>query len=95
VLSEAQLAGIKNRLNLTPEQERYWPAIAAELRKMEYRKEADAQGVHTASVDTSKMDVAKLKSAGLPLVMSFDDEQKDQFKGLVHLLGIESALPGL
>jgi hypothetical protein len=41
------------------------------------------------------MDVAKLKSAGLPLVMSFDDEQKDQFKGLVHLLGIESALPGL
>lgn len=95
VLSEAQLAGIKNRLNLTPEQERYWPAIAAELRKMEYRKEADAQGVHTASVDTSKMDVAKLKSAGLPLVMSFDDEQKDQFRGLVHLLGIESALPGL
>jgi len=62
---------------------------------MEYRKEADAQGVHTASVDTSKMDVAKLKSAGLPLVMSFDDEQKDQFKGLMHLLGIESALPGL
>src|SRR6266480_1537067 len=38
VLNESQLASIKRRLNLTPEQERYWPAIEAELRKMEYTK---------------------------------------------------------
>jgi hypothetical protein len=95
VLSDAQIAGIKKRLNLTSQQERYWPSIAAELRKMEYKKEANAQGPRTASIDTSKVDVAKLRSAGLPLVMSFDDEQKDEFKGLVHLLGIESTVPGL
>jgi hypothetical protein len=38
VLNDSQLASIKRRLNLTPEQERYWPAIEAELRKMEYTK---------------------------------------------------------
>ena len=95
VFSDGQIVGIKKRLNLTAEQERYWPAIAAELRKMEYKKESNAQGPRTASIDTSKVDIAKLRSAGLPLVMSFDDEQKDEFKGLVHLLGVESALPGL
>src|SRR6516225_10420137 len=38
VLNDSQLASIKKRLNLTPEQERYWPAVEAELRKMEYSK---------------------------------------------------------
>jgi hypothetical protein len=95
VLSEAQLAGIKKRLNLTVEQERYWPAVAAELRKMEYRKDPKAQGPHTASVDMSRVNVAGLRSAGLPLVMSFNDEQKEELRGFAHLLGIGSALPGL
>jgi hypothetical protein len=95
VLSEAQLAGIKKRLNLTAEQQRYWPAVAAELRKMEYKKDPKAQGPHTASVDMSRVNVAGLRSAGLPMVMSFDDEQKRELKDLAHLLGIESALPGL
>src|SRR5262249_57891314 len=36
VLNDSQIASIKKRLNLTPEQERYWPAVEAELRKMEY-----------------------------------------------------------
>jgi hypothetical protein len=95
VLSEAQLAGIKKRLNLTAEQERYWPAVAAELRKMEYKKDAAAQGPYTAAVDMSRVNVAGLRSAGLPLVMSFNDEQKEELKGFAHLLGIGSALPGL
>jgi len=38
VLNDAQIASIKRRLNLTPDQERYWPAVEAELRKMEYAK---------------------------------------------------------
>jgi hypothetical protein len=65
------------------------------MRKMEYKKEKSAQGTRTASVDMSKVNVAGLKSAGLPLVMSFDDEQRRELKDLAHLLGIESALPGL
>jgi hypothetical protein len=92
VLNESQLASIKRRLNLTPDQERYWPAVEAELRKMEYRKQG---GSRTASIDMSKVNVEGLKSAGFPLVMSFSDDQRRELKSLAHLLGLESVMAGL
>jgi pyruvate/2-oxoglutarate dehydrogenase complex dihydrolipoamide acyltransferase (E2) component len=98
VLNDSQLASIKKRLNLTPDQERYWPAVEAELRKMEYTKTADnksTQGTRMASIDTSKMDIQGLKSAGFPLVMSFSDDQRRELKSLTHLLGLESVMSGL
>ena len=98
VLSDSQIASIKKRLTLTPDQERYWPAVEAELRKMEYTKTADnksTQGTRMASVDMSKMDVEGLKSAGFPLVMSFSDDQRRELKSLAHLLGLESVMSGI
>jgi hypothetical protein len=88
VLNESQIASIKRRLNLTAEQERYWPAVAAELRKMEYKRDR----TQTAAVDMSKVNVEGLKSAGYPLVMSFNDDQRRELKSLAHLLGLESAV---
>jgi hypothetical protein len=88
VLNESQIASIKRRLNLSPEQERYWPAVAAELRKMEYKRDH----THTAAVDMSKVNVEGLKSAGYPLVMSFNDDQRRELKSLAHLLGLESVV---
>ena len=41
LLSDAQIAGIKDRLKLTPSQEYYWPAIENALR-------AVAHKIHTA-----------------------------------------------
>jgi hypothetical protein len=93
VLNDSQLTSIKRRLNLTPEQERYWPAIEAELRKMEYTKSQG--GTRTASIDMSKVNVDGLKSAGFPLVMSFNDDQRRELKSLTHLLGLESVMAGL
>ncbi len=93
VLNGAQIASIKRRLNLTPDQERYWPAVEAELRKMEYKK--DAKGTRTAAIDTTKMNVEGLRNAGFPLVMSFSDDQRRELKSLAHLLGLEGAMSGL
>ena len=95
VLNESQIASIKRRLNLTPDQERYWPAVAAELRKMEYKKEKSGQGSRMASIDTSKMDVNGLKSAGFPLVMSFSEEQRRELRSLAHLLGLDQVMSGI
>jgi hypothetical protein len=96
VLNDAQIASIKRRLNLTPDQERYWPAVEAELRKMEYAKRPAAGGsTRTASVDVSKVNVEGLKSAGYPLVMSFSDDQRRELRSLVHLLGLESVMVGI
>ena len=93
VLNPAQLASIKRRLNLSPDQERYWPAVEAELRKMEYKK--GPNDTRTAAIDTSKMDVNGLRTAGFPLVMSFSDDQRRELKSLAHLLGLEGAMSGL
>jgi hypothetical protein len=93
VLNDSQIASIKRRLALTPDQERYWPAVEAELRKMEYKK--GQGGTRTASVDMSKVDVDGLKSAGFPLVMSFSDDQRRELKSLAHLLGLESVMSGI
>jgi hypothetical protein len=95
VLNDSQIASVKKRLNLTPEQERYWPAVEAELRKMEYTKRPTAGGSRMASVDMSKVNVEGLKSAGYPLVMSFSDDQRRELRSLAHLLGLESVMAGL
>jgi hypothetical protein len=93
VLNDSQIASIKKRLALTPEQQRYWPAVEAELRKMEYKK--GQGGNRTASIDMSKVNVDGLKSAGFPLVMSFSDDQRRELKSLAHLLGLESVMSGI
>jgi hypothetical protein len=95
VLNDSQIASIKKRLALTPDQERYWPAVEAELRKMEYSKKSPQGGSRMASIDTSKMNVEGLKSAGFPLVMSFSDDQRRELKSLAHLLGLENVMAGL
>jgi hypothetical protein len=95
VLNDAQISSIKRRLNLTPDQERYWPAVEAELRKMEYAKRSPAGATRTASVDMSKVNVEGLKSAGYPLVMSFSDDQRRELRSLAHLLGLESVMSGI
>jgi hypothetical protein len=93
VLNDSQIASIKRRLALTPDQERYWPAVEAELRKMEYKK--GQGGTRSAAVDMSKVDVDGLKSAGFPLVMSFSDDQRRELKSLAHLLGLENVMSGI
>jgi hypothetical protein len=92
VLNESQIASIKKRLNLTRDQERYWPAVAAELRKMEYKKDPKLPGSRTAAIDMSKVNMEGLKTAGFPLVMSFNDDQRRELKSLAHLLGLEGAM---
>ena len=93
VLNAAQIASIKKRLNLTPDQERYWPAVEAELRKMEYVK--GTKGTKTAQIDTTRMNVQGLRDAGFPLVMSFSSEQRTELRSLAHLLGLENAMSGI
>ena len=101
VLNEAQIASIKERLNLTPSQERMWPAVEAALRDLAYKKPVAgaqkpapgnaAQGnAARATLDPNGAEVARLKSAAIPLVMSFDYEQKRELRTLAHLIGLGS-----
>jgi len=93
ILDDAQIASIKTRLHLTPDQERMWPAVEAALRNMAYKRtqqaaaRAAARNVQAAAVDPEA--VEGLKSAAVPLIMSFSSEQKDEVRSLAHVMGLD------
>jgi hypothetical protein len=96
VLNDAQIASIKTRLHLTPDQERMWPAVEAALRNIAYERARDARrrgapvGVSdVASLDPNAEAVQDLKSAAIPLIMSFNDEQKNEVRSLAHVMGLD------
>ncbi len=93
VLNDAQIASIKDRLQLTPDQERMWPSVEAALRSIAYAKARDANqrdaAAAVASLDPDSAEVQDLKSAAIPLLMSFNDEQKNEVRSLAHVMGLD------
>jgi hypothetical protein len=92
VLNDAQIASIKDRLHLTADQEEMWPAVEAALRNIAYnraRHGAPATAAQVASADPNSADVQGLKSAAIPLIMSFNSEQKDEVRSLAHVMGLD------
>jgi len=102
VLSDGQIANIKQRLKLTPDQQQMWPAVEVALRNLNYGKKAD--GAHknagsqdathrVATLDTDSDEVQHLTSAAFPLIMSFSDDQKRELHVLAHVAGLEQLVP--
>jgi hypothetical protein len=94
MLNDAQIASIKARLNLTPDQERMWPAVETALRNMAYThaQEARARTVAGTTAQAAAVDpdaVQGLKSAAVPLIMSFNSVQKDEVRSIVHVMGLD------
>ena len=95
MLNDAQIASIKTRLHLTPDQEQMWPAVEAALRNIAYTRSREARrhgapaNTQLASADAEGVDVRDLKSAAIPLIMSFNSEQKDEVRNLAHVMGLD------
>jgi hypothetical protein len=100
VFNDAQIASIKRRLNLTKDQEEYWPAVEAMLRRLAWKKtpeNAHGKGVPIAerplaALDVSSVDLARLQSTTGPLLMSFNEDQKRELRMLAHLIGMQDVL---
>jgi hypothetical protein len=95
VLNDAQIASIKTRLHLSPDQEQMWPAVEAALRNIAYAKGRDgrrhngAETADVASLDPYGPEVQGLKSAAVPLIMSFSEEQRSEVRSLAHVMGLD------
>jgi hypothetical protein len=97
LFNDAQLASIKTRLKLSDYQEQYWPAVASALHALGQR--AAREPVRQASayanegplsrINPDGPEVEQLKSAAFPLIMSMNDEQKNQVRMLAHVMGLE------
>jgi hypothetical protein len=73
-----------------------WPAVEAALRNLAYtstrdarRRGAPASAAQLASADPNSAEVQDLKSAAIPLIMSFNNEQKDEVRSLAHVMGLD------
>jgi hypothetical protein len=92
LLSDAQIAGIKERLRLTSSQEYYWPAVETALRavarKIHQKRQADpnATGV---PIDPDSQEVQELKSAAMPLLFQLREDQKAEVRSLARIIGLE------
>ena len=93
LLSDAQIAGIKERLKLSPSQEYYWPAVENALRavarKIHVARQADPNGAASVPIDPEAAEVQQLKSAAMPLLFQLREDQKREVRQLARLIGLE------
>jgi len=92
VLSDAQIAGIKERLHLTSDQEYYWPGIEQALRGIARKIQAarlSNPNANAGSIDPDSEEVQQLKSAAMPLLFQLRDDQKEEVRKLARVIGLE------
>ncbi len=93
LLSDAQIAAIKGRLNLTASQEQSWPAVESALRAVA-RKIHDTKQANPAAgappIDPSSAEVQQLKSAAMPLLFTLREDQKREVRSLARIIGLEA-----
>jgi hypothetical protein len=92
LLSDVQIAGIKERLKLSSDQESYWPAVESALRavarKIQATRKADPSAAG-APIDPDAEEVQQLKSAAMPLLFQLREDQKQEVRTLARIIGLE------
>jgi hypothetical protein len=92
LLSDAQIAHIKERLKLSPDQEYYWPSVESALHAIGHRIQANRRAdPHAAGVpiDPDSPEVQELKSAAMPLLFGLREDQKSEVRSLARQTGLE------
>ena len=92
LLSDAQIAGIKDRLKLSSAQETHWPAVETALRAVARKIHATRQDDPNAAgapIDPDSEEVQQLKSAAMPLLMQLREDQKREVRSLARIIGLE------
>ncbi len=92
LLSDMQIASIKQRLRLSSDQESYWPAVERALRavarKIHATRKADPNATG-APIDPEAAEVQQLKSAAMPLLFQLREDQKEEVRTLARMIGLE------
>ena len=93
ILSDEQIAGVKERMKLTPYQAQQWPAIEAALRKIAAKLNRNAKGgteITAASIDPDSPEVQDLKTAAMPLLFTLSEDQKREVRTLARVIGLDA-----
>lgn len=93
LLSDMQIAGIKQRLKLTAAQEKYWSPMEAALREVmvqiyDYQKRGKKSGDETFDTDS----VTRLKETSRALFAQLRTDQKNEIMMLARIAGLSSVV---
>ncbi|RZN10971.1 hypothetical protein CWO91_10730 [Bradyrhizobium genosp. SA-3] len=92
LLSDAQIAGIRDRLKLSSSQEYYWPSVETALRNVVRKISANKLSNPNAPgvpIDPNCDEVQQLKSVAMPLLFQLRDDQKEEVRKLARIIGLE------
>jgi ABC-type transporter Mla MlaB component len=92
LLSDAQIAGVKERLHLSSSQEYYWPGVETALRAVARKLNAEKLSnprAGAAQLDPDCEEVQQLKSAAMPLLFQLREDQKEEVRKLARIIGLE------
>jgi len=89
LLSDTQIAGIKERLKLSSSQESYWPAVETALRGIARKIHASRKSDPSALIDPDAEEVQQLKSAAMPLLFQLREDQKREVRTLARVIGLD------
>jgi hypothetical protein len=92
LLSDMQIAGIKERLRLSSSQEYYWPSVETALKAVARKINAarlSNPSANAAQLDPECEEVQQLKSAAMPLLFQLREDQKDEVRKLARIIGLE------
>jgi hypothetical protein len=93
LLSDGQIAGIKERLKLSSSQESYWPAVETALRavarKIHSARQINPNAPAATQIDPDSEEVQQLKSAAMPLLFQLREDQKEEVRKLARVIGLD------
>jgi hypothetical protein len=93
LLSDIQIAGIKERLKLSPAQEQHWPGVESALRAVARKIHATRQAnpaATSAPIDPDSAEVTQLKAVAMPLLIQLREDQKREVRSLARIIGLEA-----
>jgi hypothetical protein len=93
LLSDIQIAGIKERLKLSAAQEQHWPAVESALRAVARKIHASRQANPNATgapIDPDSAEVSQLKTVAMPLLIQLREDQKREVRMLARIIGLEA-----
>ena len=82
VFNDAQIASIKDRLELTEEQGPYWQAVEASMREVVWDR---SHGVRPR-LEPNRL--ARLKEAAAPLMATLSAKQRSKIEALANMVGL-------
>ncbi|MEZ5787449.1 MAG: hypothetical protein R3D62_13510 [Xanthobacteraceae bacterium] len=86
LFTEAQVASIKERLKLSPDQEKLWPPVEAALRAIAWRGSRATLNHKTATLDPKSLE--KATTALRPFIKKLRADQKDELRSIAHVMGL-------